>query len=74
MDRPTMDLRVSGAAGLRCLVLGREPAEVVDRLDGLLLAVGNGAEPDAADLAVLGDLRHRYGHELAHLSAPDLEE
>jgi hypothetical protein len=59
------------AAELAALVRGREPQELVDRLEELAARLRGGAAPGSEDVALLADLRDRYGRELRELEHPD---
>jgi hypothetical protein len=63
------DLR--DAIGLRGLVVDREPDGVIRRLDRAVETMRAGRRPTPAQRAVLSDLHHRYGRELAELRADD---
>jgi len=58
-------------AGLRALVIGREPEVVVDRLGAVAAHLEAGEPIDAEDRALVTRIRHEYGHELAELKDPD---
>jgi hypothetical protein len=63
------DLR--DAISLRGLLVDREPDGVMRRLDRAVETMRAGRKPTPAQRAVLSDLRHRYGRELAELRADD---
>jgi hypothetical protein len=60
---------VAEAAEYAALVSGREPSETVTRLECMRDALAAGGIPTVAELALLGHMRERYGHELGELIA-----
>ncbi len=59
------------AAEFAALVVGREPPETVAGLRGLRDRVLAGRLPHPAELALLEQMRSRYGHELSELEHPE---
>lgn len=51
--------------------MGREPPEVVARLRELRDHLAAGGVPDHEELALLEQMRGRYGHELSELEHPE---
>ena len=59
-------------AELAALVRGREPQDVVERLDDVAARLRRGEAPGPDDEALLAGVRHRYSRELRELEHPDL--
>jgi hypothetical protein len=57
-------------AELAALTRGREPEDVVDRLEGLAERLRRGGAQTAGDDALLADIRRRYERELRELERP----
>jgi hypothetical protein len=70
-DPPGGRTTAAEAAELAALVRGREPQDVVDRLEDAAARLGRGAAPTPEDGALLAELRVRYGRELRELEHPD---
>lgn len=58
-------------AELAGLVVGREPPTTVERLRVLADRLAAGGSADEAEVALIADVRHRYGRELSELEHPD---
>jgi hypothetical protein len=59
------------AGELAALVVGREPPATVASLRSLCDRVVAGRLPHPAELALLEQMRSRYGHELSELEHPE---
>jgi len=59
------------ARALSALIVGREPAETIDRLSALADRLAAGELPGHGELALLERMRARYARELIELSRPE---
>ncbi len=59
------------AGELAALIVGREPPATVAGLRSLRDRVVAGRLPHPAELALLEEMRSRYGHELSELEHPE---